>query len=130
MTERSLKAVLEAQYPLPDWTVDSKFKQDLTRAVAEAIGAATEQWPDLQGPGAQLDYAEHVTKTVLEAMKPLLHWLKDYTTDGFSYPGDPLVAYISQLALTRPDEAPQTDRYRQLLRYYGRYLARQAEHFG
>jgi hypothetical protein len=76
-----------------------------------------------------MEYAEHVTKAVHAALEPLLAWLEDYTTDGFSYPGDPLVSYISQLALTRPDETPDTDQYRELLRDYARYLARQAEHF-
>jgi hypothetical protein len=70
-----------------------------------------------------------VTWAVREALEPRLDWLADYLTDGVSYPGDVLVSYISQLALTRPGEAPDTDHYRELLRAYGRHLAQQARRF-
>jgi hypothetical protein len=114
---------LEARYPLPDWVIDSKFKQELTLAVAEAILAETERRPD--GPSARRGYAEHVAHTVRKTLEPLLAWLADSTTDGVSYPGDVLVSYISQLALTRPGEDPDPDHYRELLRTYGRYLIQQ-----
>ncbi|WP_030159965.1 hypothetical protein [Glycomyces sp. NRRL B-16210] len=127
--ESGVQAILRERYPLPQWVVDSPFKQELTLTVAEAIGAATGRWPEFEGPGAQLDYAGHVTRAVLDAIGPLLAWLDESPTDGYSYPGDPLVSYISQLALTRPREAADTGRYRELLRLYGRYLTQQALRF-
>lgn len=123
------KGTLQARYPLPDWIVDSKFKQGLTLAIAEAIGDTVEHWPDFQGPTAQGDHAEHLTRVVRDAIKPWLTWLDDNVTDGVSYPGDVLLAYIFQLALTRPDEDPDPDRYRELLRSYARYLTQQARRF-
>lgn len=124
------RGALQARYPLPDWTVDSKFKQELTRAIAETIDAQTEHWPDATKPTAQQDYAEHVAQTVRAVLVPRLTWLADSVTDGVSYPGDVLVSYITQLALTRPGEAPDTGHYRELLRSYSRYLAQQARSFG
>jgi hypothetical protein len=124
------KGALQARYPLPHWVVDSKAKHGLTLAVADAIATEIEHWPRFHGPTAQWDYAEHVTRAVREALKPWLDWLADNLTDGVSYPGDVLVSYIGQLALTRPGEAPDTDHYRELLRAYGRYLEQQARRFG
>ncbi|GAB3652842.1 hypothetical protein [Glycomyces tarimensis] len=130
MTGKShLEGTLQARYPLPDWVVDSKFKQGLTLAVADTIEQEVDRWPAFQGPTAQQDHAEHVTKAVRRTLKPWLTWMSDSITDGFSYPGDVLVSYISQLALTRPGEAPDTDRYRELLRSYSRYLVHQARRF-
>lgn len=130
MTEALLgKGALQARYPLPHWAVDSKAKHGLTLAVADAIATAVEHWPRFRGPTAQRDYAEHVTRAVREALEPRLDWLADNLTDGVSYPGDVLVSYIAQLALTRPDEAPDTDHYRELLRAYGRHLVQQARRF-
>lgn len=130
MTEAAqAKRDLQARYPLPDWVVDSKFKQGLTLAVANTICEEIENWPSFKGPTAQLDYAGHVTQAVRDTLKPWLTWLDDYDTDGFSYPGDPLVSYISQLALTRPGEPPDTDHYRELLRSYGRHLVQLAQRF-
>lgn len=124
MSDASPEAVLRARYPLPEWAADSEFKRALALAIAETLAEATERWPDLQGPADQMDYARYVTAIVQARLKPLLAWLEDYPTDGYSYPGDTLVAYISQLALTRPDEPEDTDRYREILRVYGRHLAR------
>jgi hypothetical protein len=117
---------LQARYPLPDWVVDSKFKQGLTLTVAHAIGEEVER---RKGPTAQRDFADRVTRAVREALKPSLTWMADSPSDGVGHPGDVLVSYISQLALTRPGEDPDPDRYRELLRAYGRYLVRQARHF-
>ncbi|MEU6860919.1 hypothetical protein AB0B28_18840 [Glycomyces sp. NPDC046736] len=122
-------AILQERYPLPEWVVDSPFKQELTLAVADAIGAATERWPLFEGEGAPLDYASYVTRAVLGAIAPLLEWLNESPTDGYSYPGDPLVSYISQLALTRPGETPDAGRYRELLGLYSEYLRARALHF-
>lgn len=130
MTDAShLKATLQDRYPLPDWVVDSEFKRELTLTVASAIAGEVKRWPRLHGPKAQLDHAARVTQAVCDALEPRLAWLRDYITDGFSYPGDVLVSYISQLALTRPGEAPDADRYRELLRTYERYLIHQAHPF-
>ena len=128
-SDRASQADLHDRYPLPEWVIDSKFKQRLTLAIADTIAAEVERRPGLEAPASQQDYAEHVTRAAHDALKPLLTWLEDHTTDGFSYPGDPLVSYIAQLALTRPDETPDIDRYRDLLRSYSRYLAQQAQRF-
>lgn len=127
MRDASPEAVLRARYPLPEWAADSEFKRELTLAIAQTLATATEHWPDLPGATGQMDYARHVTRTVQARLKPLLAWLDEYPTDGYSFPGDTLVAYISQLALTRPGEPDDTDRYRELLRAYGHYLARIAD---
>jgi hypothetical protein len=119
-------ASLDARYPLPDWTVDTGFKRDLTLAVAAAVGNAVEEWPDLEGPQAQSVHAERVTAAARAAIAPLLTWLEESPGDGVGYPGDPLVSYIGQLALTRPGEAPDPRHYRELLRAYSRHLARLA----
>jgi hypothetical protein len=118
-------AALQARYPLPDWHVDSKFKQDLTLAIAEAIGSETERWP----PGTTAEHAKRVTQAVRDALEPRLTWLDEGATDGFSYPGDDLVAYIAQLTLTRPGEIFTPDHYRELLRAYRRYLELEARRF-
>lgn len=119
--------VLQARYPLPDWVADSKFKQELTLAVAAAIGEAIERWPHLEGHSALREHAGHVTQAARDALGPHLAWLEDSDTDGFSYPGDVLVSYISQLALTRPGEASDPDRYRELLQAYHRYLVQEVQ---
>jgi hypothetical protein len=129
LAEASLRAALEARYPLPEWAIDSEFKYELTLAVALTVQAETEYWPDLEGLHAMKDHAERVTAAVRAALYPLLSWMEESPTDGFSYPGDPLVSYIAQLALTRPGEAPDTERYRGLLEYYSRYLMHLAEHY-
>ncbi|MDA1361004.1 hypothetical protein O1R50_15340 [Glycomyces luteolus] len=129
LAEASLRAALDARYPLPEWTIDSDFKYELTLAVALTIEAETEFWPELIGPNALLDHAERVTKAVQAALHPLLSWLEESPTDGVSYPGDPLVSYIAQLALTRPGERPDPDLYRELLQYDSRYLIHLAEHY-
>jgi hypothetical protein len=118
-------AALQARYPLPDWTVDSKFKRDLTLAIAEAIGRATERWP----PGTTAEHAKRVTQAVRDAIEPHLTWLDEGVTDGYSYPGDDLVAYITQLTLTRPAEVLTPDRYHILLRAYRHYLEAEARRF-
>jgi hypothetical protein len=123
------KGALHARYPLPHWVVDSKAKHGLTLAIADAIAAAIEHLPRFQGPTAHWDYAEHVTRAVREVLEPWLDWLADNLTDGVSYPGDVLVSYISQLALTRPGETLDPDHYRELLRAYSRYLVQQARRF-
>jgi hypothetical protein len=122
-------AALQDRYPLPDWVVDSKFKQELTQAVADAIALETDRWPHRPGPTALRAHAEHVTMAARAALEPLLAWLHDCDTDGFSYPGDVLVSYIAQLALTRPGETLTPDHYRDLLRTYHRHLALQARAF-
>ncbi len=124
-----VRATLQARYPLPEWVVDTKFKHGLTLAVAATIEREVGRWPSLKGPTAQQDFAEDVTQAVLDAIKPWLNWLKDSVTDGVSYPGDVIVSYISQLALTRPGEAPDAGHYRELLRMYGQYLVQQAQRF-
>ncbi|WP_205328650.1 hypothetical protein [Glycomyces sp. YM15] len=129
LAEASLRTALNARYPLPDWTVDSEFKYELTLAVALTIAAETEYWPELQGPQVMLQHAERVTAAVRAALHPLLSWMEESPTDGFSYPGDPLVSYIAQLALTLPGEAPDADLYRELLEYDSRYLIHLAEHY-
>jgi hypothetical protein len=118
-------AALDARYPLPDWTVDSKFKRDLTLAIAAAIGAETDHWP----PATPAEHAQRVTHAARAVLEPRLTWLDEGTTDGFSYPGDDLVAYIAQLALTRPGETLTTDHYRDLLRAYRHHLETEARRF-
>lgn len=122
-------ASLDARYPLPDWMVDTGFKRDLTLAVAAAVDTATERWPDLQGPQAQSEHAARVTAAARAALAPLLTWLDESPGDGVSYPGDPLVSYIGQLALTRPGESPDPGHYRELLRAYSRHLRALAARF-
>lgn len=121
---------LQARYPLPDWVVDSKFKQGLTLTIAETIEKELEHPPACTGPAAQRDYAEHVTRVVLDALEPWLTWLDESSTERVSYPGDVLVAYIAQLAVTRHREVPDLDRYRELLRTYVRHLAQEARRYG
>jgi hypothetical protein len=123
-------AALQDRYPLPEWVVDSKFKQELTQAVADSLATETDRWPDREGPSALREYAEQVTMAARGALEPFLAWLRDCDTDGFSYPGDVLVSYIAQLALTRPGETLEPDHYRDLLRAYHRHLALQARSYG
>lgn len=122
---------MQHRYPLPDWAVDSPCKYGLTLTVANAIGDEVEHWPSFTGHTALGDHARRITRAVLDTLDPGLAWLTWLTgiTDGVSYPGDELVSYISQLALTRPDETPDPDNYRKLLRYFSWYLSQQAEHF-
>ncbi|MDN3241475.1 hypothetical protein [Glycomyces tritici] len=122
-------AALQDRYPLPEWVVDSKFKRELTQAVADAIAAETDRWPSHEGPSALREHAEHVTMAARTALEPLLAWLQDCDTDGYSYPGDILVSYIAQLALTRPGETLEPGRYRELLRAYRQHLALQARRY-
>lgn len=113
------------RYPLPDWEIDTNFKQDLTVAVADAIGEALQSWPDL----TVKDHAERVTAVVRTALNPHLDWLHDSVTDGFSYPGDVLVSYVSQLTLTRPGEELDPEQYRELLDDYRAYLLSEARRY-
>ncbi|MDA1384028.1 MULTISPECIES: hypothetical protein [Glycomyces] len=116
---------LHARYPLPDWRIDSKFKRDLTLAIAAAIAAETDRWP----PATPAEHARRVTEAARAAVEPRLTWLDEGATDGFSYPGDDLVAYIAQLALTRPGEVLTPDHYRDLLRAYRHHLESEARRF-
>jgi hypothetical protein len=118
-------APLHARYPLPEWTVDSVFKRDLTLAIAAAIAAETDHWP----PATPAEHARRVTQAARAAVEPRLDWLAEGATDGFSYPGDDLVAYIAQLALTRPGELLTPDHYRDLLRAYRHHLESTASRF-
>ncbi|MFG3340807.1 hypothetical protein [Glycomyces sp. NPDC048151] len=114
------------RYPLPDWKVDTNFKRDLTMTVADAIGDALMSWPaDLTVKA----HAERVTAAVRTALNPHLDWLHDSVTDGFSYPGDVLVSYVSQLTLTRPGEVLDVEHYRELLRSYRAHLVMQAHKY-
>jgi hypothetical protein len=116
---------LHARYPLPDWRIDSKFKRDLTLAIAAAIAAETDHWP----PATPAEHARRVTEAARAAVEPRVAWLDEGATDGFSYPGDHLVAYIAQLALTRPGEILTPDHYRDLLRAYRHHLESEARRF-
>jgi hypothetical protein len=128
--QRRVKAKLQERYPLPDWGIDAPWKYGLTLTAAKAIGKEVEHWPGFTGPTALQDYAGLVTRAVLDALEPGLTWLTWLTgiTDGISYPGDELVSYISQLALTRPGEVPDTGHYRVLLRNYSWYLFATTRH--
>ncbi|MFC3495732.1 hypothetical protein [Glycomyces rhizosphaerae] len=122
---------MQDRYPLPDWVVDSPCKHGLTLTVADAIGNEVEHWPSFTGTTALGDHARRITRAVLDTLNPGLAWLTWLTgvTDGISYPGDELVSYISQLALTRPDETPDPEHYRELLHYFSWYLFQQTKRF-